>query len=308
LEDFGVKFDIWFRESTLHDDGTAKKMLEYLKEKEFIYEKDGALWLKTIPFGDDKDRVVISREGKTTYLASDIAYHYNKFNRGFSKIIDIWGADHHGYVARIKATAEALGYKKDDVIIILYQLVNLLRDGKQVAMSTRTGEFVTLKEVVDEVGKNVARFYFIMRTSGSHLDFDLELAKKQSMENPVYYIQYAYARISSIFNEAAKNGIDINKLIDADLSLLTNMEELQIIKKIAYFPDIVEESARTYEPHRIVNFLQELAGMFHPYYNKYRIIGDEIKITQSRLFFLKCLSVVIKNALSLLGIDAPERM
>ncbi len=308
LENFGVNFDIWFRESSLHNDGTVDKMLKFLKEKNFIYEKDGALWLASTKFGDDKDRVVISKEGKTTYLASDIAYHYNKFNRGFSLIINIWGADHHGYIPRIKATVAALGYNEASVHVILYQLVNLLRDGKPVAMSTRTGEYVELKDVINEIGKDVSRFYFLMRTSDSHLDFDLELAKKQSMENPVYYIQYAYARISSIFNEANKKGINFSDISNADISLLNQSEEIDIIKKLTHFPEIIELSALNYEPHRIINFLQELAGIFHPYYNKYRIINEEKNITLSRLLLIKCIYIVFKNALNILGVNTPERM
>ncbi|MBI5208080.1 MAG: arginine--tRNA ligase [Candidatus Firestonebacteria bacterium] len=308
LEEFGVNFDLWFRESSLHADGTVEKMLKYLKEKEFIYQKDGALWLKATAFGDDKDRVVINKDGRTTYLASDIAYHYNKFQRGFNKIINIWGADHHGYVPRIKATVKALGYSEDIVLVILYQLVNLLRDGKQVAMSTRTGEFITLEEVVKEVGKDVSRFYFLMRTSDSHLDFDLELAKKQSMENPVYYIQYAYARSSSIFQEARKREISFDNFEKTDLSLLNMEEETILMKKLAYYPLILESSALTYEPHRIINYLQELARMFHSYYNKYRVINEDKNITQSRLTLIYGIRIVIGNALKLLGVSAPESM
>ncbi|MBI5417480.1 arginine--tRNA ligase [Candidatus Poribacteria bacterium] len=308
LKDFGVAFDIWFSEDSLHQDGTVNKMLQYLKDKGFIYEKDGALWLKSTQFGDDKDRVVISSEGKTTYLASDIAYHYNKFQRGFDKVINIWGADHHGYVPRIKATVQALGHAPDSVNVILYQLVNLLRDGKPVAMSTRTGEFVTLEEVVSEVGKDVARFYFLTRTSGSHLDFDLELAKKQSMENPVFYIQYAHARISSIFAEAAKNGFDLNLLNNINIDFVNKSDEIDIMKKLASYPEVIESSAINYEPHRIIVYLQELAGMFHSYYNKYRVIGEAELVTKNRLILLKCIKIVIKNALNLLGVNVPERM
>jgi arginyl-tRNA synthetase len=308
LQDFGVRFDNWFSEQSLFDDGKVTSAIAEMQEKGLIYEQEGALWFRTTDYGDDKDRVVVRSNGVTTYFASDIAYHRDKFARGFDWVIDVWGADHHGYVPRLKGIVQGLGRPADDLGIILVQLVSLLRDGLPVAMSTRSGEFVTLKEVVDEVGRDAARFFFLMRRSDSQLDFDLELAKRQSADNPVYYVQYAHARIRSIFETAKERGInpDFSTL---NLELLESADDISLVKKLAVYPEILETAALNFEPHRITYFLQELAGEFHSFYNKSRvIIPEEPALTQARLFLLHCTAITIKNALTVLGISAPERM
>jgi arginyl-tRNA synthetase len=309
LKDFRVTFDDWYSEQALFDGNKVSKAIEMIREKGLIYEHDGALWFRTTDFGDDKDRVIVRSSGATTYFASDIAYHYEKFQRGFDWVVDVWGADHHGYVPRLKGVVQGLGRNPDDLKIVLVQLVALLRDGVPVAMSTRSGEFVTLKEVVDEVGCDAARFFFLMRRSDSQLDFDLELAKRQSTENPVYYVQYAHARICSIFETAREKGIVFPANIkDIARTKLGTPEEMAIIKTLTTFPEVVEGSALNFEPHRITYFLQELAGLFHSFYNKNRVIGDDPDLTVARLFLLKCIAQTLKNALTMLGISAPERM
>ncbi|GFO57809.1 arginine--tRNA ligase [Geomonas silvestris] len=308
LKDFGVVLDHWFSEQSLFDDGKVTSAIKEMQEKGLIYEQEGALWFRTTDYGDDKDRVVVRSNGVTTYFASDIAYHRDKFERGFDWVIDVWGADHHGYVPRLKGVVQGLGRKADDLGIILVQLVSLLRDGVPVAMSTRSGEFVTLKEVVDEVGRDAARFFFLMRRSDSQLDFDLELAKRQSADNPVYYVQYAHARIRSIFETARERGLapDFSAL---KLELLESADDLALIKKLSVYPEILEGAAVNFEPHRITYYLQELAGEFHSFYNKSRvIIPEEPQLSQARLFLLDCVATVLKNALTVLGISAPERM
>jgi arginyl-tRNA synthetase len=308
LKDFGVTFDSWFSEKSLFDRDEVNKAIEWLKDTGLAYEKDGALWLRSSDFEDEKDRVIIKANGSYTYFASDIAYHRDKIKRGFKKIIDIWGADHHGYIPRMRAVIKALGYDIGSFRVILVQLVNLLRDGTLVSMSTRSGEFVTLAEIVQEVGKDAARFFFLMRHSDSHLDFDLELAKKQSNENPVYYVQYAHARICSVFRTAEEKGLSLPSFDDADLSLLELPEEISLIKQIAWFPDVVKQSALHLEPHRLVFYLQELAGSFHSYYYKNRIVTDDAPLTVSRLVLIRAIQTVLKNSFSILGINAPEKM
>ncbi len=308
LLDFRVNFDAWFSEKTLYDKKKVQETLELLKRKGSIYEKDGATWLKSSLFGDEKDRVLIKENGDHTYFASDIAYHRDKFFRKFNLVVDIWGADHHGYVPRMEAMIDALGYSKEFFRVILVQLVSLCRGSEKLSMSTRKGQFVTLRDVLDEVGCDAARYFFLMRSSNSHLDFDLELAKKQSPENPVYYIQYAHARICSILKLAKENGVDVLDIENLDLNLLDLPEELTIIKSLAQFPEIVLKSASTLETHLIPFYLQELASCFHSYYNKYRVVSDDIKLTQARLALSICVKIVLKNALTLIGINAPESM
>lgn len=306
LERFGVRYDRWFSEKSLYEDGKVDSVLSEIKERGFLYEQDGALWLETTRFGDDKDRVVRRKSERYTYFASDIAYHNNKFNRGFRRIIDIWGADHHGYVPRMKAVIQALGNTPETLNILLVQLVTLLKEGKPVAMSTRAGEFVTLKEVIDEVGVDAARYIFLTRRHDSHLEFDLEVAKRQSSENPVYYVQYAHARIASLFRETAVRGIILPETVDT--GLLNLPEELDLIKDIANYPEVIEGSALSLEPHRITYYLHGLASRLHSYYYKYRVITDNLELTYARLFLLKSLGIVIKNALKILGVSAPEKM
>jgi arginyl-tRNA synthetase len=307
LQSFGVRLDNWFSEQSLFDDGKVDSAIKEMQAKGLIYEQDGALWFRTTDFGDDKDRVVVRSNGVTTYFASDIAYHREKFARGFDWVIDVWGADHHGYVPRLKGIVQGLGRNPDDLGIILVQLVSLLRDGVPVAMSTRSGEFVTLKEVVDEVGRDAARFFFLMRRSDSQLDFDLELAKRQSSDNPVFYVQYAHARIKSIFETARERGF-APAFENVRIELLDSADDLSLVKKLSVYPEILEAAALNFEPHRITYYLQELAGEFHSFYNKSRVITEEPALTQARLFLLHCAAVTIKNALTVLGISAPERM
>ncbi|MRR07285.1 MAG: arginine--tRNA ligase [Deltaproteobacteria bacterium] len=308
LEDFGVVHNTWFSEQTLFDSGKVDEAISQMHQNGFIYEKEGALWFRTTDFGDDKDRVVVRSNGVTTYFASDIAYHKEKYQRGFDWVIDVWGADHHGYVPRLKGIVQGLGRDADDLKIILVQLVSLMRDGVPVAMSTRSGEFVTLKEVVDEVGRDAARYFFLMRRSDSQLDFDLELAKRQSTENPVYYVQYAHARICSIFETATERGLTPEDFSKIPLGTLVAPEEMALIKFLAQFPEVVEGSALNFEPHRITYYLQELAGLFHSFYNKHRVIGEDPELSAARLLLLKCTAQTLKNGLLLLGVSAPERM
>jgi len=308
LRAFGVTFDCYFSEKELYRDDGVERLLRELQDKGYVYREEKTLWFKTTDFDDEKDRVVIRENGDPTYFAADIAYHRNKYARGFDRVIDVWGADHHGYIPRMYAGIQAVGQQKESLDIVLVQLVNLLRDGVPVAMSTRAGEFTTLREVIDEVGKDAARYNFLMRRSNSHLDFDLELAKKESNENPVYYVQYAHARISSILRTAAERGHRVPRYDEVDLSLLTEQEEYDIIKLIDRFPELIEGSAQALEPHRIPFYINDLAALFHSYYNKHRVVSDDADLTRARLFLIKSLRTVFGNALRLLGVSAPERM
>ena len=310
LAGFGVNFDRWFSEQSLYDSGKVQKVIEDFKSKGLIYEADGALWFKTADFGDEKDRVVVRNNGLTTYFASDIAYHMDKFERGFNRVIDIWGADHHGYIKRIKASVEASGRNPDQFQVILVRLVSLSREGKPVAMSTRAGEFVTLKEIIAEVGKDAARFLFLSRSYDSGLDFDLELAKKQTADNPVYYVQYVHARISSILSKAVNEDIistpDFNK--GENLKLLTAKEEINLLKILGSFEETVKKSALELHPHIVFAYLTNLAAAFHLYYNRHKVITDKREMTLARLSLVLAVKKVIRNGLSLLGVSAPERM
>lgn len=308
LETLGVVFDRYFSEKELHVNDDVAKIIRKLREEDYIYDEGGTLWFRTMDFGDEKDRVVVRENGEPTYFAGDIAYHLNKYARGFDTVINVWGADHHGYIPRMQACIQALGRKKEDLKVVLVQLVNLLRGGIPVPMSTRAGEFVTIREVTDEVGKDAARYNFLMRRSNSHLDFDLEIAKAQSNENPVYYVQYAHARICSIMRNAVEQGHQIPTYGDIMLNLLTTAEERDLIKLIDSYPEIVEGSAQTLEPHRIPYYINDLASVFHSFYNKHRVVSDNAEVTQARLFLIKSAATVIRNALRLLGVSAPERM
>ncbi len=301
-------FDVYFSERELYKDDGVGKLLSALQAKEFIYREGETLWFRTTMFGDDKDRVVVRQNGEPTYFAADIAYHQNKYQRGFDRVIDVWGADHHGYISRLYAGIQALGYDKESLKIVLVQLVNLLRDGKPVAMSTRAGEFVTLKEVVNEVGRDAARYNFLMRRSDSHLDFDLELAKKQSNENPVYYVQYAHARICSILRMAADKGYQIPGYDDAKLHLLKLSEEVDLIKAITRFPEVVEGAAKSLEPHRLTFYLSDVAALLHSYYNKYKVLSEDEGMSGARLFLVESVQIVLQNALKLLGVSTPDHM
>ena len=308
LLDFGVSFDQWFSEQSLYDSGRVEACIATLREKQQVYEKDGALWFKSTDFGDEKDRVVVRNNGITTYFASDIAYHQEKFQRGFDRVIDVWGADHHGYIPRMKAAVEASGTDPERFQVILVQLVNLLRGGAPVAMSTRAGEFVTLQDVVKEVGRDAARFLFLTRHYDSPLDFDLEVAKQKSNDNPVYYVQYVHARIASI---CAKAEIDLKEgapLEPQALATLNTPEDVQLIKQLNRYPDIVQTSARFMEPHRVTFYLMTLAGAFHSYYNRQRVLTDDPIATKGRLYLVTAVQKVIRNGLALLGVSAPDRM
>ena len=308
LRDFGVTFDFYFSEKELYKENGVSDLLAALQKNGFIYSDGETLWFKTTAYGDDKDRVVIRKNGEPTYFAADIAYHQNKFARGFDILVDIWGADHHGYMPRLWAAVQALGHDKNDLKIILVQLVNLLRAGEPVAMSTRSGEFVTLREVLDEVGKDAARYNFLMRRSDSHLDFDLEVAKKQSNENPVFYVQYAHARICSILRMAQERGMALPVYENMNPSLLVEPEERGLIKMMARYPEMLEGAAKSLEVHRITFYLNELAGVFHSYYNKNKVVTDDAALTAARLVLVDAVRVVLGNALKILGVNAPEKM
>ena len=308
LEAFGVRFDTWFSEATLLKDGSVQRSIDELLESRNCYEADGALWLRSTTFGDDKDRVVIKKDKSYTYLATDIAYHRNKLGRGFTTLVNIWGADHHGYIPRVQAVIQAFGHPKDSLHVLLVQLVSILRHGQPVPMSKRAGNFVTLRDVVQDVGSDAARYIFLTRRSDSHLDFDLDIAKEQSRENPVYYVQYAHARLASLFREAETRNISIPKSDAVDLSLLDLEEEQNVIKALAKYPEVIEEAAREYEPHRLTFYLQDLAGLLHNYYFKHRVITEDLKRTAVKLFLMKQVKTVIQSALKILGVNAPERM
>jgi len=306
LEDFGVTFDTWFSETNLHRQNLVEQGFAALTDKGHLYEQDGALWFRATSFGDEKDRVLRRSNGATTYFAADVAYHLQKFEQGYDLMVDLWGADHHGYVPRIMAAAESLGFK-DRLKIILVQLVSLLRHGEPVAMTTRGGTFVTLREVLDEVGKDAARFIFLTRRADAHLDFDLELAKQQNAENPVYYVQYAHARLASVFRQAEAQGITPAP-DPALLPLLSLPEEMDLLKLLANYPDLVEGAARQLEPHRITYFLTELASQLHSYYYKHRFISEDADLTQARLFLVLGVKTVLAHGLSILGVTGPENM
>jgi len=308
LESFGVIFDRWYSEQELYDSGKVDKIINDFRKQNIIFKDDGALWFRTKDFGDEKNRVVVRNNGLTTYFASDIAYHQDKFDRGFERVIDVWGADHHGYIPRVSAAIEASGHTRDKFDVILIQLVNLLREGEPVAMSTRAGEFVTLRDVINEVGSDAARFIFLTRHYESPLDFDLELAKKKTNDNPVYYVQYVHARISSIVRKAHERGISDIVWNDAAISGLTEPEEIQLIKTMARYPETVRCSAENMEPHRITYYLMNLASAFHAYYNKHRVLTDEAELTLGRLYLVLAIKKIIRNGLSLLGVSAPEKM
>jgi arginyl-tRNA synthetase len=308
LKDFGVTFDFYFSEKELYKENGVRDLLSSLQKQGFIYSDGETLWFKTTDFGDEKDRVVIRKNGEPTYFAADIAYHKNKFARGFDMLIDIWGADHHGYMPRLWAAIQALGHRKDDLKIILVQLVNLLRAGEPVAMSTRSGEFVTLREVLDEVGKDAARYNFLMRRSDSHLDFDLDVAKKQSNENPVFYVQYAHARICSIIRMAEERGMALPTFENINPSLLIEPEERTLVKIMARYPEMLEGAAKSLEVHRMTFYLNELAGVFHSYYNKNKVMTEDAALSAARLVLVDAVRIVLANALKILGVNAPEKM
>ena len=306
LERFNVRFDVWFSEKTLHEANKIKEACERLLEKGYMYEQDGALWLKSTAFGDDKDRVVIRDNGVPTYFAADIAYHANKFGRGFDRVINLWGADHHGYIARMKAAMQCMGYQPEQLEILILQMVRLLRDGQEVKMSKRTGQSVTLNELIDEVGTDAARFFFVMRSIDSQLDFDLDLAKKKSNDNPVFYVQYAHARICSIMRQVAEAGIKVQG--KGDYKLLTEPVEVDLIKKLGEYPEMLATAARERAVQQVAHYVYDLAGLFHSAYNQCRILGVNEDLQQARLAMVMAVGHVVRHALSILGVSAPEKM
>lgn len=308
LEAFGVTFQEWFSEQSLYDDRLVDQALDGLKSSGIVYLDDEAWWFKSSAYGDEKDRVVVRRNGQTTYFASDIAYHKNKYQRGFSRVIDVWGADHHGYIPRMKAAVQAVGQDPDQFEVILVQLVNLLRDGQPVAMSTRAGEFETLEAVIKEVGKDAARFIFLTRDYESPLDFDLELAKQKTNDNPVYYVQYVHARIASILRKAADLGHASVTWQSQTAARLTAAEEIQLIKTMGRFGEVVQNAAQGLAPHKVTYYLMELASQFHTYYNKHRVLDEDTALAAGRLALVLAVQKVIRNGLALLGVSAPDRM
>ncbi|MBI3002189.1 MAG: arginine--tRNA ligase, partial [candidate division NC10 bacterium] len=307
LAAFGVSFDRWFSERSLLDQGEVRATLDFLRARGHVYEQEGALWFRSSAFGDDKDRVLVKSSGELTYVASDIAYHRDKLRRGYTRLIDVWGADHHGYISRMKAAVAALGHDPACLTVLLVQIVRLLRAGEEVRMSKRTGDFISLQEVLEEVGPDACRYIFLTRRSDSHLDFDLEVAKAQSMENPVYYVQYVHARCASILREAEKAGVP-PPAPDAPVDSLALPEELALLKQCTLLPEVVEAAAAALEPHRLPAYLQALATEFHGYYTRHRVLSNDPDLTTARLALVATVKQVVANALGLLGVAAPDRM
>ncbi len=308
LKNFHVSFDNWFSERTLHENSMVQETIRLLQDQDLIYERDGALWFRSSEYGDEKDRVVRRANGILTYFAADIAYHRQKLERGYDMLVDIWGADHHGYIPRVKAVINALGFEEEKLQVLLVQLVNLLQDGRLKQMSTRAGQFVTLREVLDDVGTDAARFMFLTRKCDSQLDFDLDLAKRQSQDNPVYYVQYAHARLCSVFRNAVSQGMTLGDISSIDTSRLTAPEEMKLMQVLAEFPVVVSQAAAALEPHRISYYLTELASLLHSYYTKYRFIEDDMDLGRARLLLAQALRNVFVTGLDLLGVSAPEKM
>lgn len=303
LADFGIKFDYWYSQKKLRKSGKINAALRFLKKKDFLYEQDGALWFKSTRFGDDKDRVVIKSDGSYTYLAPDIAYHQQKYRRGFSWLINLWGPDHHGYINRLKAAVQALGRTSESLSIVIVQLASIFKEGKPLEMSTRRGQYITLREVLDEVGRDASRFFFLMRRTSSHLDFDLDIAKKQTQENPVYYVQYAHARICSILRSSPGK---INK--NTDLTLLKEKEEIDLTKKIWQFSYILNVCLNNQDPYMLTVYLAELSEGFHKFYDRHRVLGQDGLLTKARLTLIEATRIVLATGLDLLGVSQPEKM
>ncbi len=303
LKEIRVEFDSYLSEGSLRKEKKVEKAIDVLRKKDLVSEEDGALWFRSTRFGDDKDRVLRKQTGDYTYLAPDIAYHWSKFERGFERLINLWGPDHHGYIPRIKAACEALGHSSDQLKVLLVQLVTLYRKGEPVRMSTRAGEFVTLRELFQEVGVDATRFFFVLRRVESHLDFDMDLAKLQSDENPVYYLQYAHARISSILKFAERK-VDLH----ADLNRLGAPEEAELLKRLREYPEVLIQAAQSLEPYRVVEYLRDLAAQFHKFYTLHRVVTDDQELTRARLLLVDAVRIVLRNGLHCLGVSQPEKM
>ena len=309
LAGFGVTYEQWFSEKTLADDGSIDRVVKRLQDNGFIYEKNGALWFKSTEFGDEKDRVVVRDNGQATYFASDIAYHLNKYERGLDKIVNIWGADHHGYIPRVKAAITALGLDANKLDVLLVQFVTLWRGEQQVQMSSRSGQFVTLRELREEVGNDAARFYYVSRKSEQHIDFDLDLAKSQSKDNAVYYIQYAHARICRVFEKLTEKGLSFTQAEGLQaLSALNTDVERELVKKLAAYPEVLQQAALAYEPHQLSNYLKDLASQFHGWYNDHMVLHEEANTRNARLLLSLAVKQVLANGLTLLGVTAPTKM
>ncbi len=305
LSDFGVHFDVWSYQSKMATVQNIEKVLQEMRKRGYIYDHEGAVWFKSTELGDDKDRVVKKTDGSFTYLAPDIVYHKNKFERGFSQVVNLWGPDHHGYIPRLKAAVAALGYDPKSLVVLIVQLATIFRDGKPLSMSTRRGQYISLREVMDEVGVDAARFFFLMRHIKAHLEFDLELAKKETPENPVYYVQYAHARIHSVLDVAKEKGVSAAR---ERFSLLTQPEELDLIKELNQFPEILSTCAQQLEPYPLLEYLPRLATGFHRFYDKHRIVGEEARLSEERLGLLLAARIVLANGLKVLGVKAPVKM
>jgi len=308
LNRFRVHFDEWFSETSLYEKGLVEESLNELKAKGQVYEQDGATWLRTTDYGDDKDRVLVKNDGTYTYLTPDIAYHRNKFERGYDRLINIWGADHHGYIPRMKAAMEAIGYDPERLTVLIAQMVSLFQNGEKVKMSKRTGKAVTMEDLMEEVGVDAIRYFFTMRSMDSHLDFDMDLAISTSNENPVFYVQYAHARICSIYRQAEEQGITLLPLAEVDLSLLNTEHEYDLLRKIGELPEEIAVAAANYAPHRMIRYVYDLASLFHSYYRAQRVITEDAAQTQARFALLGAVRTVIANVLKLVGVSAPEQM
>lgn len=308
LARFGVSFDVWYSETSLYETGKIAPALEQLRTNGHIFEQEGATWLRTTPYGDDKDRVLIKNDGSYTYLTPDIAYHRTKFERGFDEMINIWGADHHGYIPRVKAAMAALGFDPAKLTVLIAQMVSLFQNGEKVKMSKRTGKAVTMEDLMDEVGVDAIRYFFTMRSTDSHLDFDMDLAISKSNENPVFYVQYAHARICSIFRQAEEQGVAMRPQADIDLSSLRTEAEFDLLRKMGELSAEVAEAAAQYAPHRLIRYVYELASQFHSYYRAERVLTEDAELSQARLALLAALRVVIRNVLRLVGVSAPDSM
>lgn len=306
LADFNVHFDNWFSETSLYENGAIDNTLAKMNELGYTYEADGATWLRTSDFKDDKDRVLIKKDGNYTYFTPDTAYHYNKINRGNDILIDLMGADHHGYINRLKASLETFGVDSDRLEIQIMQMVRLMQDGVEVKMSKRTGNAITLREIMDEVGIDAARYFLTMRSPDSHFDFDLELAKEKSQDNPIYYAQYAHARICSILKQAKEQGVEVTA--DADFSTITNEKAIDLLKKVAEFEPTIESAAESRAPHRLTNYIQDLASAFHKFYNAEKVLTDDAEKTKAHVALVDAVRITLHNALSLVGVSAPESM
>jgi len=308
LARFGVRFDEWYSETSLYESGKVVEVLDALRAKGHVYDQDGAVWLASTTFGDDKDRVLVKNDGSYTYLTPDAAYHMDKYKRGYDQMINIWGADHHGYIPRMKAAMAAMGNDPDKLTVLIAQMVSLFQNGEKVKMSKRTGKAITMEDLMDEVGVDAIRYFFTMRSMDSHLDFDMDLAVSKSNENPVFYVQYAHARICSIFRQAEEQGVTVRNWTEVDLTRLTAEQELDLLRKVGELPETIAEAARIYAPHAIIRYVYELASQFHSYYKAERVITEDAEQSQARLQLLAAIRIAIANALALVGVSAPDKM